>query len=111
QRAELVATRKELSDYAIALNVKRNPLRRSLHDVLGRVVALQHLKHAPVAGVHGVDLTPEQLADLLGEAERLGRAWGPITRGDGFLWRHLRDANTSTAQRQQIETHLRQTRQ
>ncbi|HQZ33491.1 MAG TPA: DUF3320 domain-containing protein [Ilumatobacteraceae bacterium] len=102
-RTKLVQLRQELSDYAIAENVRRLPLQQSLHQVLGRILQLQHLPHAPVASTVDAHLTPEALGEHVGAAERLGRAWGPISRGDGFLWRSMRDSTVSVGRQQQVD--------
>lgn len=102
-RSRLVRLRQELSEYAQAMNERRSPLGRSLHDGLGRVVQLQRLLHAPAASVITSDLSATDLAQLLAAARQLSRAWGPVSRGEQFLWRSLRDASISAARQQQIE--------
>lgn len=101
-RATLVNLRKELSDYAMAVNVVRQPLHQSLHQVLGQILQLQHLRQAPVAATVGADLTPQTLGALTGAADRLGRAWGPIVRGDRFLWKSMQDTTVSVSRQQEI---------
>jgi hypothetical protein len=105
-RSKLVRLRKELSEYAVAMNEVRSPLGRSLHDALGRVVQLQRLPHAPAAGVVGTTLSAADMAEIQDAADRLSRAWGPISRRDRFLWRSLRDTSLSAARLQQIERQL-----
>ncbi|CAM3868517.1 DUF3320 domain-containing protein [Nocardiopsis rhodophaea] len=96
-RAALVQRRKALSAYAQAMNEVRHPLGRSLHQVLGRIAELQSVPQAPVPEEFGTSLEPSALAALLDTAASLGRAWDPVQRGDGFLWRDLVDAPTASA--------------
>ena len=106
QRAELIASRQELSNYATAMNEVRRPFGRSLHETLGRVVQLQHLPHAPVASAFGKDLDADAFAALMATASQWSRAWGPIERGDEFLWRSVRDVSLSASRQQQAATSL-----
>ncbi len=103
---ELERAREELNAYAIAVNVRREPFGRSLHDVMGRVAALQSGERGPVCGTHGRELTPKQFGEILDAAGRLSRAWGPVEHPETFLWRSLRDTETSGARQQQIGSQL-----
>ncbi|MDT0346218.1 DUF4011 domain-containing protein [Streptomyces litchfieldiae] len=86
--------RKALSGYAAAMNEPRQPLNRTPHDVLGRLVRLeQHdapglalsLEHRrAVCG-----LRAEDLRELLTAAHALSRAWRPAVEGAAFVWRGL----------------------
>lgn len=103
ERADLVKERVRLSAYAKAMNTVRSPFGRTLHDVLGRVATLHYLDQAPVPSAFDTSLTPSTFADLLDVAQALGRAWGPVVRGDDFLWRDLVDSSMSTARRNDLE--------
>lgn len=107
-RAELVRRRIALTDYASALNEIRQPLGRSLHAVLGRVASLHHLPHAPAAACAA--LTEAALDDLLEHARSLGRNWGPVCRGDDFIWRGAVDTSASASRLAEIERRLRDAR-
>jgi very-short-patch-repair endonuclease len=101
-RQNLIRLRKQLTDYAVAMNEVRQPLGHSLHYAIGRVALLQHLPHAPVPAAIDRNLTPEALSELLDGAERLSRAWGPVIRGDDYLWRDLAEVHVSAANKQRI---------
>jgi hypothetical protein len=102
QRAELLAARRSLNEYALAMNEQRLPLERSLHQVVGRITQLQALPQAPVTASDTKGLTPETLQTLLDAAGKLSRAWGPIERGDAFLWRAVESRAVSAARLRQV---------
>lgn len=81
--------RRELSAYAAALNEVRQPLGRSLHEVIGRVLSLQEHPQAPVAAALANDLSVGSLTHIIDLSERLSRAWGPVEREPEFLWRDV----------------------
>lgn len=86
--------REELTGYAAAMNQPREPLGRTLHDVLGRLVLLdqaatpQLIARLP-QGAQAKDLTEAVLSDLATAAGVVGRAWRPVAEGDAFAWRGL----------------------
>ncbi|MFF9157838.1 DUF3320 domain-containing protein [Streptomyces sp. NPDC014846] len=86
--------REELSAYAAAMNETREPLGRSLHDVLGRLVLLEQadtpkLSLAAENAKVVRTLTAGSLQELTAAAKAVGRAWRPATEGDSFPWRGL----------------------
>ncbi len=89
KRARLVRERSRLTSYALAVNEVRRPLGMALHDVAGRISQLHELPNAEVPEVQISSMDAETLAKLREVAEQLGRAWGPVSRGDAFLWRDL----------------------
>jgi REase_MTES_1575/Protein of unknown function (DUF4011)/AAA domain len=91
--SKLRQRRQQLSRRAQAVNEIRQPLGRTLHQVIGRIAELQSLPQAPPPSEIGADLSAPELARIIAGAEELARAWGPVTRGDEFLWRDLRDAH------------------
>lgn len=101
-RASLKGSREALSAYAQSLNEVRQPLGRSLQHAVGRVVSLQRVPQAPLPGTIDASLSPEAFNAILSSAERLGRSWAPVARGDEFLWRDVVDSALSAARRQQI---------
>jgi very-short-patch-repair endonuclease len=109
--SKLAAARKSLSEYALAMNEVRQPLGRSLHDVLGRVAALTSLPQAPVPTSVTSGLRVEKFNDLLSQAEVLSRSWAPVERGEGFVWRELRDVSMSAARRNDLERRVRKASQ
>lgn len=106
KRADLIKRREALSAYAQALNEERQPLGRSLHEVLGSITQLHSVPQAPVPNGFGRMLEPEQLTSLVDTAADLGRAWRPVESGDRFLWRDLKDATQSASRRSDIERDL-----
>ncbi|OXS36191.1 DUF3320 domain-containing protein [Streptomyces sp. XY006] len=86
--------REELSAYAAAMNQVREPLQRSLHDVLGRLVLLEQ------AGTPDLSLSAEDakavralsagsLLEATAAAHAVSRAWRPAAEGEDFPWRGL----------------------
>lgn len=87
--AQLVRRRSELSARASAMNEIRQPLGRSLHDVIGRISQLQDLPQAPPPPELGSSLTAGDLTQILIASREIARAWGPVERGEDFVWRAL----------------------
>lgn len=101
RRDDAMRRRRELTAYAAAMNDRREPLGRSLHEVLGRVAGLHRLPQGPLPTGIGLDLDEEHLASILTTAGQLGRAWTPVTKGDEFLWRQLSDLDPSPAHKRE----------
>ncbi|MEV6908674.1 DUF3320 domain-containing protein [Amycolatopsis sp. NPDC051071] len=101
-RADLQRRRMELSSYAQAMNEVRKPLGRSLHQMLGAILRLSTAPQAPVPAGFDASLSPGEFARLLETASTLGRSWGPVIRGDGFLWRDLADTKMSASRQSEI---------
>jgi hypothetical protein len=102
--AQLVRRRSELSARASAMNQIRQPLGLSLHDVIGRISQLQALLQAPPPPELGSSLTAGDLTQILTASREIARAWGPVERGEDFVWRDL--ASTvldSTRQQRTLE--------
>ncbi|WP_433293092.1 DUF4011 domain-containing protein [Actinoplanes sp. CA-030573] len=74
--------RERLSAYAESMNCIRQPLGRSLHDVIGICSMLQHVPAAPVPAEIPAELTAEALDQIRDAVGRLGRL-----RSDTYLWR------------------------
>ncbi|WP_433361389.1 DUF4011 domain-containing protein [Actinoplanes sp. CA-142083] len=74
--------RERLSAYAEAVNCIRQPLGRSLHEVIGICARLQHVPAAPVPGEIPSELTAEGLDQIRDAVGRLGRL-----RSESYLWR------------------------
>jgi very-short-patch-repair endonuclease len=110
RRTELVKRRQALSNYAQAMNEVRQPLGRSLHDVLGEIARLHRVPQAPIPDGFGRQLSQPRLTQLLDAAAELGRAWGPVLRGERFLWRDLRDTSMSASRQSELERMLNNTR-
>ncbi len=104
--SDLQRTRQSLNDYAVALNQVRMPLDRSLHQVLGRVVSLHELPRLPTPTIKPDELTSERLGEILTAAGELSRSWGPVERGDRFLWRSMKETQLSGGDRRDIEARV-----
>lgn len=100
--AALRKDREALSAYATAINQVRQPLQRSLHDVIGQLSKLDRFPGFPVPGVDTAQLTPGELVEIRGFADRLGRAWGPVDRGQGFVWRELRPSDADASREEDL---------
>ncbi|MEU7473356.1 DUF3320 domain-containing protein [Streptomyces sp. NPDC044984] len=86
--------REELSSYAAAMNQVREPLQRTLHDVLGRLVLLDQadtpaLSSATENAEVVRTLSAGSLQELATASKAVSRAWRPAAEGDGFPWRGL----------------------
>ncbi|WP_225809131.1 DUF3320 domain-containing protein [Streptomyces spinosus] len=84
--------REELSAYAAAMNETREPLGRTLHDVLGRLVLLEQ-SGTPALGAGDTrtvrTLSAGALQELAAAAQAVARAWRPAAEGEAFPWRGL----------------------
>ncbi|ONK15216.1 DUF3320 domain-containing protein [Streptomyces sp. MP131-18] len=86
--------REELSAYAVAMNEVRQPLGRTVHDVLGRLVLLEQDGTAQLAlpAAHRLaarGLSASGLQEMLDAAGAIGRAWRPAAQGPAFVWHGL----------------------
>ncbi|MEU3958749.1 DUF3320 domain-containing protein [Streptomyces buecherae] len=86
--------RKELSAYAAAMNVSREPLERTLHDVLGRLLQLERAETPalPLAVRNSRtigELSAGALQEAITAARTVSRAWRPAIEGESFAWRGL----------------------
>ncbi|MDX2701563.1 DUF3320 domain-containing protein [Streptomyces sp. PA03-6a] len=93
--------REELSAYAAAMNQTREPLQRTLHDVLGRLVLLEQADtpQLPLSGRNtGAvgNLSAAALQELITAAGAVSRAWRPAAEGEAFAWRGLVGASALT---------------
>ncbi|WP_445402145.1 DUF3320 domain-containing protein [Streptomyces sp. LE64] len=94
--------REELSAYAAAMNQTREPLGRSLHDALGRLVLLEQADTPQLTlGVRSTDrvrgLAAGEWQALVAAAGAVGRAWRPAAEGEAFVWRGLKRTGTAVA--------------
>lgn len=95
----LIGHRRELTAYARAMNERREPLGKSVHGVIGELTGLQHLPQAPACDSIDTTLTAVQLARIYDATDALPRSWGPVDRGDDFLWRSLVDGTLTQSRR------------
>jgi Protein of unknown function (DUF4011)/AAA domain len=84
----------QLNAYAKAINRVRDPLGRSLHDVLAMIASLPVVPAAPATDVAPAHLTAELLGEIRRAAAALAAAWRPAAQGRSFPWRGVteRDA-------------------
>ncbi|WP_407285809.1 DUF3320 domain-containing protein [Streptomyces sp. BP-8] len=93
--------REELSAYAAAMNQTREPLGRSLHDVLGRLALLERADTPQLTlGARSTDtvrrLGAGELQALMEAAGAVSRSWRPAAEGEAFVWRGLKGAAAPT---------------
>ncbi|BDH14357.1 DUF3320 domain-containing protein [Streptomyces hygroscopicus] len=96
ERAQARLDREALSAYATAMNEVRQPLGRTLHDVIGRVGRLDdapvtYLSASADAAPRRFDASAISAADLenvLNSADAIGDAWQAVA-DPGFPWRGL----------------------
>ncbi|MFI2372128.1 DUF3320 domain-containing protein [Streptomyces sp. NPDC018833] len=86
--------REELSAYAAAMNETREPLQRTLHDVLGRLVQLEQAgtPQLPLSAQNAKtvrSLSAAALQEVAAAAQAVSRAWRPAVEGEAFAWRGL----------------------
>jgi len=86
QVRKLVSHRSELSAYAEAMNVRRQPFQRSLHQVIGRVLQLGDAPDVAVPRTIDHELEVDGFHEIVSTAEDLARAWSPVSLGDEFFW-------------------------
>lgn len=103
---KLTSRRRELSAYAAAMNETRQPLERSLHSAMGRISRLSDIEPAPVAIVDHRQLDVSTFNTILEAAADLSRAWGPVERGDEFLWRGVDVEFASVGGKRDVEARL-----
>ncbi|WP_194890882.1 DUF3320 domain-containing protein [Catenulispora pinisilvae] len=95
-RERLRELRSELSAYTAAMNEARTPLRRSLHDVIGRLAVMPETPAARYAGSDIRALSERDLARIVAASERAARSWRPVLEGDAFLWRGVTTGRDAT---------------
>jgi hypothetical protein len=100
--ATLARRRAELSQRAAAVNEIRDPLGRSLNGVLGRIAQLQALRQPPHPSGVDSSLAAETFAEIMSVSSRLAGAWGPVERGDAFLWRDLSNIRLDARTQQRV---------
>ncbi|MEV4391208.1 DUF3320 domain-containing protein [Nonomuraea sp. NPDC049607] len=85
----------DLSGYADAMNRIRQPLERSLHDVLGRLNELAGVRQlAPRRTFDPSRVTAREFQEILVAARGVAKAWRPVAEGETFLWRGLASASS-----------------
>ena len=86
----LVAARRQLTDYAVAVNEVRTPLGRSVFDVLGRLEQLPSSSEGALpTAPYWRDLDDGTLRSIIEHAGNLSRVWRPVLDGEDYFWRDL----------------------
>ena len=91
--------REALSAYAEAMNETRKPMSRSLYSAIGRLAQLADVPATDADIDVGEGLDGAGFEDMLAAARTLGRAWGPVERGDDFVWRETNQSGATASER------------
>ena len=102
-RERLRTLRERLDGYAAAMNERREPLGRTLHEVLGELAHLAARPAAPMPDVSPATLDPESVQEMLEAADALAGNRRPAEVGPAFPWREVVD-------RQPLDETLRRAR-
>ncbi|MBG0562749.1 DUF4011 domain-containing protein [Actinoplanes aureus] len=81
--------REQLSTYAEAMNEVRQPLNRSLNDILGFCAQLVTAPAAPVPVIPPATVTPESVRRIREAANRLAASWRTAVERDVLPWRDV----------------------
>ena len=88
-RDRVAELRRQLTDHAIAVNEVRQPLGRSVHDIIGEIVSIDSFPVGELAMLDASDLSAGRLHEMIEQAERLSENWAPFERGSEFVWRDM----------------------
>ncbi len=103
--------RERLNNYAAAINEVREPLKMSLHRILGLYAELSTAPIAPVPAEAPTGLTDAEYADIQETLVKLSRAWRPAVQGRYFLWRDVTDERSLEVRLYQAESALEELRE
>ena len=98
----LVLNKNRLSKYAATMN-RIGPLGYSLQQAIGYILLTPGYDDIPVPPIDVNRLNAYEFASISTQADQLGHAWGPISRGDEFLWRDLQVSNEGMSNQVQIQ--------
>ncbi len=98
--------RLELSGYADAINEIRAPLGRTLQQAFGRLAQLQLLRRMPWWDGDPSGLDASAFERVMDSARSLARSWGPVARGDDFVWRDLVTTRFDLALKNAVESEV-----
>lgn len=101
-RQVLVAMRQQLTGHAVAMNETRQPLGRSVFEVLGELGDRPQVAGSLPPSDFWAALDAGTLRLVADRAGRLSRNWRPALAGDGFGWRELADTNQTEYSIQQL---------
>jgi very-short-patch-repair endonuclease len=88
-RDRVAELRRHLTDHAIAVNEVRQPLGRSVHDIIGEIVSIDSFPVGELATLDASDMSAGRLHEMVEQAERLSENWAPIEHGSAFVWRDM----------------------
>lgn len=90
EASRLGRTRRELSEFASAMNEVDPKLKRSVYSVVGRLTELgERVDVSLPSDGRWAKLSANSLDELRQHAERLGKLWWVVEKGDQYLWRGL----------------------
>ena len=101
-RERLRRRRAQLSEYVEAVNTPRAPLNQTLHYAVGQIAGLQQQPQAPQPSLEFEQIDQGLMSTIIDSAEAIARTWGPIARGDSFLWHELAEGSWSQGRRFEI---------
>lgn len=104
--SKLTRTRQALSQFAEAMNERREPIGCSVFDVIGQLSIIGSLQHAPVSASINSDLSSDAIQEIDAAAELLKHNWGPVDCGDAFVWRHTRHTTLTQALKSSLQRQL-----
>lgn len=96
-RDRLAELRGQLTDHAIAVNEVRQPLGRSVHDIIGEIASIDSFPVAELTMRDAFELSAGRLQEMIEQAERLSENWAPFERGSAFVWRDMASDDASRA--------------
>lgn len=103
--------RERLNNYAAAMNEVREPLMKSLHDVLGILAQHAEVAAAPTPERPPLSLTDVDFAEAQREMGKLVRAWAPAAQGSSYLWRDAVDETSLEIRLYKADAALKKLRQ
>jgi hypothetical protein len=109
-RGRATERRRALSAYAAAMNVVREPLGLSLHDVLGVIAMLNDVPAAPNHDAAQAALASQDMLQIRQAAGEIARAWRPAAQGASFAWRGVTEQTSMDALLQGLSSALEELR-
>lgn len=102
ERQLLTALREQLTGHAAAMNETRQPLGRSVFEVLGELGARPGVAGSLPTSDYWAGLDAGTLRRMVDRAGTLSRNWRPAREGESFGWRELADTNHTEYSIQQL---------
>lgn len=96
-RDRVAELRRQLTDHAAAVNEVRQPLGRSVHDIVGEILSIDPFPAVPIETLEVSDLSAGRLRAILHQAERLSENWTPVELEEEFLWRDMLGSGAARA--------------